>query len=287
MTLRSRLALPLVARRRLAVGAMIACGLLFGLTAKSAQAQKPLAAHYLYPSQTPPGQVGQQRLQRGGPVVGYFQPVSFSMPGEVVGAVARDGGWTESTHDVIHGGLLIGQTYRLRLSNLPLHPGRDCYPTVEIIDRTYPPPGLEKQFPIPIVFNDDDIRLAMDGMYVTRVVYVEDPLQAIPGAQKPGEQLWHDAGPHSNPLEVADQLGRPVAIVRIGSRTPDESQGPDYQFMYGYPKWLYFGTTTPPPLFQTPAGLPKPMPVPAEQVPPAQNGAAPKSARRLQPAETN
>jgi hypothetical protein len=260
---------------------------LLGLAPAAALAQKPLAAHYLYPSQTPPGQVGHQRLQRGGPVVGYFQPVSFSMPGEVVGAVARDGGWTESTNQVIHGGLLIGQTYRLKLSNLPLHPGRDCYPTVEIIDRTYPPPGLEKQFPIPIVFNDDDIRLAMDGMYVTRVVYVEDPRQAIPGAQQPGEQLWHDAGAHANPLEVADQLGRPVAIIRIGSRVPDESQGPDYQFMYGYPKWLYFGTTAPPALFRTAPKPTQPMPVPVEQVPPAQTGAAPKSARRFQPAETN
>lgn len=278
---------PLVVCRRVAVGAAIACSTLLGFASSAAFAQTPHAGHYLFPSQTPPGQVGQQRLQRGGPVVGYFQPVSFTMPAEVLGSVARDGGWTEPTHDVVTAGMLIGQTYRLKLENLPLHPGRECYPTVEIIDRTYPPAGMEKRFPVPIVFNEDDIRLAMDGMYVTRVVYVEDPQQAIPGAQKPGEQLWHDAGPNANPLEVADQLGRPIAIVRMGGRIPDESQGPDWQFMYGCPKWLFFGITPAPPPFQPTPGRAQPLPPAAEPVPQPQPGAAPKSARRLQPAETN
>ena len=139
--------------------------------------------------------------------------------------------------------MAIGQPYRFKLSNLPLHPEGTCYPTIEIIDRTYPPPGLELKFPIPVVFNDDDIRRAMDGMLVTRVIYVEDPQQAIPGVQRPGEQLWHDVGPTANPLQEADRLGRPVAIVRLGGRVPDERQGPDYQFVFGSPQWHYFANT--------------------------------------------
>lgn len=213
------------------------------LLATSAAAQVPSSAHYRYPAQSPPGQVGTERLQRGGPVVGYFQPVAVSVPQEMEVAAARDGGWTEPTDETLLAGLLIGQPYRLKLSNLPLYPGRECYPTVEIIDRTYPPGGMELKFPIPIVINDDDVRLAMEGMLVTRVVYVEDPAQALPGAQQPGEQLWHDVGPQANPLEVADQLGRPVAIVRYGSRTPDEGQGPDMQFLFGCPPWRFIATT--------------------------------------------
>ena len=266
------------------VVSMFVCCAVFCLPAGPAFAQQPSGAHYMYPSQTPPGQVGAQRLQRGGPVVGYFQPVSFSTPGEVTAAMSRDGGWTESTHDVIHTGLLIGQTYRLKLSNLPLHEGRDCYPTVEIIDRTYPPAGMELKFPIPIVFNDDDIRLAMDGMYVTRVVYVEDPQLAIPGGQRPGEQLWHDAGAHANPLQVADQLGRPVAIVRMGARVPVEGQGPDWEFLYGCPKWQFFGLTPPVSPIQLP---PKAAPVQPGIIPNTPVEAPPKSARRFSAAENN
>lgn len=209
----------------------------------AAAAQVPSSVHYRYPAQTPPGRVGGDRLQQGGPVVGYFQPVAVSAPHEITVSAARDGGWTEPTDETLLAGMLIGQPYRLKLSNLPLFPGRECYPTVEIIDRTYPPGGMELKFPIPIVINDDDVRLAMEGMLVTRVVYVEDPGQALPGAQQPGEQLWHDVGPQANPLEVADQLGRPAAIIRFGGRTPDERQGPDMQFLYGCPPWRFIAVT--------------------------------------------
>jgi len=40
-----------------------------------------------------------------------------------------------------------------------------------------------------------------------------------------------------DPLEVADRLGRPVAIVRLGGRLPD-AMGPDQRFLYGSPPVL-------------------------------------------------
>ncbi len=214
------------------------------LAAAPLSAQQRLEGHYRYPAQTPLGQVGAERLNQGGPVVGYFQPVAFTAPLEIKISVSADGGWTEPTHEPVYAGMLIGQPYRLKLTNLPLHPDRACYPTIEIIDRTYPPAGMERRFPIPIVLNNDDVRLAMDGMFVTRVVYVEDPQQAIAGKQQPGEQLWHDAGSEANALEVADRLGRPVAIVRMGGRVPDESQGPDLPFQFGCPQWVRFAPPT-------------------------------------------
>jgi hypothetical protein len=213
------------------------------LVAAPLAAQQPKAVHYRYPSQTPLGQVGAERLRQGGPVVGYYQPVAFSSQSPITISLANDGTWTDGTVGKVHAALQLGQPYRLKLTNLPLHTGRECYPTIEVVDRTYPPGGMEFRFPIPVVFNDDDIRLAMDGMFVTRVIYVEDPQLAIPGGQQPGEQLWHDAGAAANPLEIADQLGRPVAIIRMGGRLPDERHGPDYAFQFGCPKWFQF---TPP-----------------------------------------
>jgi len=69
------------------------------------------------------------------------------------------------------------------------------------------------------VLAENDLELALAGKFVTRVIYIEDPRNALPVAQEPGKQEWFDARPGEDPLQVADVLGRPVAIVRIGGRT--------------------------------------------------------------------
>ena len=60
-------------------------------------------------------------------------------------------------------------------------------------------------------------------MFVTRVIYVENPNEALPVNDKPGdEQQWVEAPHGADPLAVADEMGRPVAILRIGGRVPIE-----------------------------------------------------------------
>jgi len=202
-----------------------------------AHAQQPVG-HFQHSAQNPPGMIGSIRLQQGGPVHGFFQPVQLTAPEGVLIGMPEQGEFPNVVEGAVHAGMLIGKPYRVQLLNLPEEfESRELYPTIEIIDRTYAPPGLERRFPIPVVFNENDLKLAAAGMLVTRVIYIEDPHQAIPGAQEPGDQLWHDAGPKANPLEVADQLGRPVAIVRLGGRQPDRRGGPDWEFLYGCPPW--------------------------------------------------
>ena len=97
----------------------------------------------------------------------------------------------------------------------------EIFPTVELIDRLYPPPGLALRFPIPIELTQDELELAARGAFVTRVIYVEDPQQALPVAQRrDSEQPWIEAPPGEDPLVTADRFGRPVAILRIGGRVP-------------------------------------------------------------------
>ena len=48
-----------------------------------------------------------------------------------------------------------------------------------------------------------------------------------------------DVAKYENPLEVADRLGRPVAILRIGGRVPGP-EGPDNEFMFNSPPWQPF-----------------------------------------------
>ena len=71
---------------------------------------------------------------------------------------------------------------------------------------------------------------------VTRVFYVEDPAHALPAAQQSNQSLSFDVKRGKDPLRVADSLGRPVAILRLGARVPGP-YGPSPQFLYGCPLW--------------------------------------------------
>jgi hypothetical protein len=132
---------------------------------------------------------------------------------------------------------LIGQVYRLRVTNIPLETGVEVYPTIELIDRVNPPAGMERRFAIPIDLDLDDLREAAAGKFVTRIVYVEDPNSALPTAQEKDRIQWFDVGPGQDPLAVADQMGRPVAIIRLGSRLPTGDPQADQNFCYGYPAY--------------------------------------------------
>jgi hypothetical protein len=56
----------------------------------------------------------------------------------------------------------------------------------------------------------------------------------LPHAEKGGETNWFEAAEGSDPLVIADELGRPVAILRIGGRVP-AAGGPDDAFLGGSP----------------------------------------------------
>lgn len=168
----------------------------------------------------PPGAIGKQRLLRGGPLYGYTQPVELRTPSGI--SVASIGPYGESSQrsERLKVGLLAGEVYRFRVDAEVHGRGVVVYPTVEIIDRTYPPCGRENEFPLPIELTSEDITLAAQGAFVTRVIYVEDPKTALPVSEtKIGGQQWFEARPGEDPLVLAEGLGRPVAILRIGARS--------------------------------------------------------------------
>jgi len=134
-------------------------------------------------------------------------------------ALAEEGGFGASHWSDLLVGMQIGGVYRLRVSDFSPEPGQEVFPTVEIIDRLYPPKGLALRYPIPIELTADELKMAADGMYVTRVIYVENPNQALP-VDEPDEQQWVEVPRGADPLAVADEMGRPVAILRIGARYP-------------------------------------------------------------------
>ena len=203
-----------------------------------AWAQSAWQPHRLQSGLAPPGAIGRQQLQRGGPWVGYFQPVKLIPPQGAKVALARKGRF-EPPQASLTVGLLIGPVYRLRVTQIPGHPGKELYPTVELIDRTFAPAKLAVKFPVPIHLDQNDLELALQGKFIVRVVYVEDPQRALPSPAPAKGVQWFDVRPGEDPLQVADALGRPLAIVRIGSRTPRNTAAPDPGFLYGSPPFVY------------------------------------------------
>jgi hypothetical protein len=155
--------------------------------------------------------------------LGYTQPVEVRVPGGVTVATADAGGYSTPHESKLLVGVQAGCVYRFRAEGVPGFPGVAIFPTVELIDRLYPPAGKADDFPVPIELTLDDLRIAAQGGFVTRVVYIEDPRTALPIDEKRGGQQSFDAPLGDDPLVLADELGRPIAIVRIGSR---ETVGP-------------------------------------------------------------
>lgn len=207
-----------------------------------AQPQIPASSssHRLADSNQPPGTLGALRRLAGDVDETYFQPVRLIVPeGFRIGAAQEDSSCDGESPALL--GLHVGTPYRLRISRADFRDDVLLYPSVELLDRLHPPAGLETRFAVPIEFTDEDLRLAAAGHYVVRVVYVEDPTLAIPLAEAgySRQRAW-DVEDRQDPLAVADSLGRPIAIVRLGSKAPGP-EGPDEVFLFDSPAVQHLG----------------------------------------------
>jgi uncharacterized repeat protein (TIGR01451 family) len=123
-------------------------------------------------------------------------------------------------------GLRPGRVYRLRLDGLPDHPGEVLYPSLEVWGTLRLPPNARgADHPAPVVIRPADIRRALAGTLVTKVIALEDPEKASPISPPEGEPAAElTVAPAEDPVEYAQALGRPVLIVRIGQREPDPQE---------------------------------------------------------------
>ncbi|MEZ6088999.1 MAG: hypothetical protein R3C05_13430 [Pirellulaceae bacterium] len=207
------------------------------LLAEIGLAQVP-GQHRLFNDQLPPGAIGMSRRDLRGPVQCQFQPVKIIAEGNAKVSLAQGDMFQSETAEPLYAGFMIGAVYRIRITEIPFYAGYEVYPTIELIDRVYPPAGQEVRFAIPIVISNDDMIEALNGNLVTRVIYLEDPQTALPLADQPDQQRDFDIQPQQDALEVADALGRPIAIVRYGSRTPPTDPTQMNAFLMGCPSWL-------------------------------------------------
>lgn len=171
----------------------------------------------------------------------YFQHVQITAPEGVSVAPAAEGSFLEPMAVPQYYALQVGTTYRFRVTNIPLMPGVELFPTIEIIDRTHPPIGEELRHAVVIQLAKEDLYDAIRGKFVTRVIYIENPDTAFPISSKDQEgQGWFDVSAEANPVKVAETLGRPIVIVRMGGRAPGSNEEFDMAFLNNCPPFLHY-----------------------------------------------
>jgi hypothetical protein len=176
----------------------------------------------------------------GEPVVGYYQPVKINAPTGTRIAFAVNNKFVALEESPYTVGLLLGANYRLKITDIKFHAGKELFPSVTVLQRTYPPKGREIEYPIQIDLTHEDLELALSGKLVTRVVYLENPESALPIRGDLGQQPTTDAKPEEDPLQIAYNLGKPVAIIQLGSRAPTSGNYVDPFFFHGSPPWTQF-----------------------------------------------
>lgn len=199
------------------------------MTGKSAMAQSGGGGYFPLDHRVP-GRAAQWAQTIHPPCEAYMQPVRIILPSR--GLVTFFDGAPENailTQAPSQAGMLVGQTYRVRISGMPEFPGVELFPSIELIDRLHPPAGREQEFPIPIQLTEDEIATAIADQLVTKVVYLEQPQIANP---KPVDRPLNvtDLPASANLLQAADQRGRAMAIVRIGGRVPNLHDPGDRHF---------------------------------------------------------
>ncbi len=222
---------------------MLALCMFAFLTASVANAQttyKPLptGVRPLLSDNMPPGYIGSLLGRIRPELRGVWQAAEVHVPKGIRVSFADTNSFSPDLPVPARVSLMVGAAYRLRLTSIANEQELELYPTLEIIDRTYPPPEREHRFPIPIEIDDRDIEDAARGELVMRVIYLEDSEIAEPVATGGKAQRVLDVRPTQDALETADQLGRPVAILRIGSRVPNFNDPHEWEsFVYGAPQW--------------------------------------------------
>ena len=184
---------------------------------------------------SPPGTAADWAAAAGRTCPEYFQPVRINLP--TTGVVTYFEGTPDRAYALAapaQASLLVGRVYRLRVSDMPEFPGVDLFPSIELIDRLHPPVGRAEDFPIEFELTLDELEWAAAGRLVTKVVYLEQP-DRVPVVNMRDKIRIQTIAPSKNVIAAADVLGRPMAIVRLGGRTPNPNEAEPAFFGPGGP----------------------------------------------------
>ena len=122
-------------------------------------------------------------------------------------------------------GFRPGYVYKLKIDNIPGHPKDSLYPSLEVRGSIVPRPGMRyMEYTAPIYFTKADFDRVLSGGVITKVIYLEDPLKAIPTESKPDLPIEVETLSETEAIDEALSNGRVVAILRLGDRVPEKQE---------------------------------------------------------------
>lgn len=122
-----------------------------------------------------------------------------------------------------------GAIYRLKLTNIPAHPGVELYPTLEVGPAMPRTEAFLAHNAVPVQFSPEDFDQVLSGNFVTKVIYLPDPEYqelALAGVET---LVSTRLEPGVDPIQEADRRGSIMAVVRLGNKdleVPEEAVGP-------------------------------------------------------------
>lgn len=119
-------------------------------------------------------------------------------------------------------GFRPGYRYPLRVDV----PGsQSLFPVLEVRGSIVPRPGMKyMEYPATITVTADDVAKALNGKFITKVIYLEDPSRAVPQEASPDKPIEVGSDTVERAISEAELNGRLVAILRLGDRTPSEEE---------------------------------------------------------------
>jgi len=182
-----------------------------------------------------------------------------------------------ATHDFAQGNI-----YRLKLSNIPGHAGKELYPTLEIAPTAARTQAFLAHSSVPVEFTDNDFDQVFSGNFVTKVVYLPNPeFQGI-AMSGVGTLVNTQLQPGVDPITEASKRGAILAVIRMGNKdltvtnAERRQQWADQQQAYGMmyptngttiPQNAIAGVNIPPygvPMTKTTTGVPGPPQLPQD-----------------------
>lgn len=118
-----------------------------------------------------------------------------------------------------------GYRYHFRLDNLPDMIGVSLFPSIEIRGSLNPPRGFDiSKYPVPIVLNENDLVRIRQGALVTKVLYLEDPNQAIPEQSDPNLPLEINSPNELEAIQEGRDRGRIMVVFRVGEKSYTQAE---------------------------------------------------------------
>jgi uncharacterized repeat protein (TIGR01451 family) len=120
-----------------------------------------------------------------------------------------------------------GYRYRLQLGGMKDEPKLTLSPSLDVLGSLRLTSGMKAaDYPATLLFTDDDFAMVRAGSVVNKVVVLERPETALPVATRADQPLEITVPPNRDPLQDAQDRGRPLLVLHMGERdvTPQEMQ---------------------------------------------------------------